>query len=323
LSQLNLQINAIAFADSNASNNPMIRQFDLTFKLMGIDAKNPDQRPYTIPASSSQVIYDGTKTTAIDGTTEFDITKPYLDKDVYRFAHNGTGTAPVFRTDRVSTITTSTVFQITTNGPTAVLTKTAGAFDTSNIQIGDILNMFAGCGCSAANQGMFVIIAKTATSITIQNINAAAESFTVLDTSLLLIYSSGGASNQIQIGDKVYINSGFSIATQGTYEVTEVTPSWVEIAVGSANGIPLETDIIPTATGMVFYKEAKKFVLIAAQQKISARFNNDSSDNILVEPVEANNIEKSGMLLKNGSFYKLVIANTGLNPANVIIATVE
>lgn len=323
MSQLNLQINAIAFADNQASNNPLLRHFDLTMKLMGINAKNPDQRPYTIPAQSSQVIYDGTRSNAIDGTTEFNVTKPYLDKDVYRFAHNGNGTAPAFRTDRSVGITTSTQFQITVNGPVATLTAVAGPFVTTNIQVGDIINLFSGAGCSAANQGRFVIIAKTSSSVSIQNINAAGETFTVADVTKILIYSSGGSSNQAQIGDKVIISSGFSIATHGTYDITEITPEWFEIAVGAAAGIPLETAIIPTSSGLIFYKEAKRFLLVAAQQTVSVRLNSDTSNNNLVEPIEPGLAEKSGVLVKNGSFHKLVIVNNGLVDANIIVATVE
>lgn len=322
MAQLNLQVNLLSFYDNTASNNPYLRAFDFTLKLAGIDAKNPDQRPYSVPPQSTQVVYDGTRTVSIDGTTQFDVTKPYLDKDMYRFAWNSSGTAPVFRTDRGLGLTTSSAFNLTVNGPVCTITSTAGPFVTTNIQVGDVLNIIAGAGTSNANQGRFTIIAKTATSISFQNINAAAESFTILDADLFLVYSHGGSNNQIQIGDKVKISNGFSIASFGTYEVAEVTPEWFEVLVGSPNGLPLESAIIPTASGLVFYKEAKKFVMVAAQQEVAIRFNDDTTDSTVVEPVEPNNPEKAGLLLKNGSFYKLVISNTGLTTANIIIATV-
>lgn len=322
-SQLNLQINAIAFADNNPSNNPMLRHFDLTYKLLGLAAKNPDQKPYSVAPNSSQVIYDGTRSNSIDGTTEFDVSKPYLDKNTYRFSWNGNGTAPVFRTDRAAGITTSSQFTISINGPVATLTNTAGPFVTTNIQIGDILLMQSGAGASAANQGRFSIIAKTANSISIQNLNGAAESFTVADASKMLIYSNGGSNNQAQIGDKVMLSAGFSPASFAVYEIVEVTPDWFEVNVGSPNGIPLETGIIPTATGLVIYKTVKQFVLVAAQQKVSLSFNDDTSNTVLVEPIEPDNAERPGILLKNGSFYKLTINNTGINTANIIVATVE
>lgn len=323
MSTLNLQVNAIAFADNVLSNNPMIRHFDISMKLLGMSAKNPDQRPYTIPAQSSQVVYDGTRTTSIDGTTQIDVSKPYLDKDVYRFTWDGTGTDPVFRTDRGVGITLSTSFTVTVNGPVATLTASAGPFVTTSIQVGDILNVMSGAGSSSTNQGRFVILAKTSNSISIQNIDAVAETFAVVDTSKVLIYSNGSSSNQIQIGDKVSINSGFSIATQGIYEVSEVTPTWFEIAVGAPAGIPIETDILPGASGVVFYKEAKKFLFIAAQQQIAVRLNAETSNNVLIDPVEAGNPEKAGIMIKNGSFYKLTLVNAALMEANVIVATVE
>ncbi|MCS7092611.1 MAG: hypothetical protein NZM26_04635, partial [Patescibacteria group bacterium] len=273
-----MQINAIAFADNNPSNNPMLRQFDLTYKMFGISAKNPEQRPYSIPAGASQVIYDGTRTTAIDSTTSFDVSKPYLDKSVYRITWNGSGTAPNFRTDRLIGVTTATQFTISTNGPIATFTHAAGPFSSTNIQVGDILLVQEGAGTSVANQGRFVIVAKTTSTFSIQNPDAAAETFTVLDPSKFLIYSNGGSNNQVQIGDGILISSGFSAATFGSYTVLEVTPTWVEFAVGAYGGIPIETNIIPTSTGLVFYKAIKQFVLVAAQQKIYLQFNDDVSD---------------------------------------------
>lgn len=322
-SQLNLQINAIAFADNNPSNNPMLRHFDLTYKLMGLPAKNPDQKPYTVAPNSSQTIYDGTRLTLIDGTTELDVTKPYLDKDVYRFAWNGNGTAPAFRTDRAAGIDGTTEFTITMNGPVATFTASAGPFVTTSIQVGDIFLVQNGSGCSAANQGRFIVIAKTATSVSVQNINGAAEVFTVADAEKILVFNNGGAANQAQIADKLRVSAGFSVASQAVYEITEVTPEWIEVAVSQPNGLPIEFAVIPGAAGFVIYKTVKQFVLIAAQQTVAVSFNDDNSNTVLVEPIETDNPERPGILLKNGSFYKLTIVNNGLNAANVIVATIE
>ncbi len=322
-SQLNIQINALAFADNTSSNNPLLRHFDLTYKLMGLDAKNPDQKPYTIAPGVAQTIYDGTRALNINGASDFTLTKPYLDKDTYRMAWAGNGAAPVFRTDRLAGITTTSAFTISMNGPVATLTNNTLPFDTSNIQIGDILLIQAGAGPSAANQGRFVIIAKTSTSVSFQNLNGAGETFTVADATKILIFSNGGTSNQAQIGDKIVISGGFSVATQGTYELTEVTPEWIEFNAGNPGGLPLESGIVVGASGLTIYKEAKRFALIAAQQTVAVRMNNDTSNNILIEPVESDNPERAGIMIKNGSFFKLVIVNNGLVPANIIVATVE
>lgn len=321
--QLNLQINALAFADNNPSNNPMIRHFDLTYKLFGMPVKNPDLKPYSIAPGSSQTIYDGTRNILLDGTTQLDVIKPYPDKNIYRFVWNGSGTNPIFRTERSIGITTATSFSITVSGPVVTFTVTSGPFNTSSVQVGDVFLIEDGSGVSAVNRGRFVIISKTATSVSIQNLNGASETFTILDPTKFLIFNNGGSSNQPQIGDYVTISSGFSPATYGTYEIVEVAPTWIEVNVGLPAGIPLETGVLPGSSGFIIYKAVKKFVLVAAQQKVSILFNEDTSNAVVVEPIEADNPERPGILMKQGPFYKLTINNTGLSQANLIVATAE
>lgn len=322
-SNLNLQIHAISFFDNVPSNNPFLRHFDLTYKLLGVPVKSPEQRTYLIPPGSSETIYDGTRSTSIGPTTEFDITKPYADKDIYRFTWNGTGPNPVFRTDRAIGITTATQFTVSVNGPVATFTLSAGPFNTTNVQVGDILLIQDGSGASAANQGRFSIIAVTTNSVSVQNLSAVAQTFTIANVDKFLIFSNGGSSNQPQIKDTLLIRGGFSPAIQGSYEIVEVTPTWIEVAVGLPNGFPLQSNIAPGVTNFVIYKSLKKFVLLASQQKVYARFDEHTADDVLVEPVEPNNPERPGVLLKHGAFYRLIIRNTGIHPAPVIVALAE
>jgi hypothetical protein len=182
-----------------------------------------------------------------------------------------------------------------------------------------------GSGFSQSNQGKFTILAKTSTSISFQNLNAAAESATILDPLNFLIYSNGGgSSNQIQIGDRVVISAGFSEATRNTYTIYEVTPLWFEVLIGAPNGIPLESGIIPGASGIIFYNNSKSYVMVAAQNKCSIRINADSSDNSVVEPpFEVDNPEKPGIYMKHGTVYAMSIKNLSLEPMSFIVATVE
>lgn len=322
-STLNLQLHAISFFDNVPSNNPFLRHFDLTYKLLGVPVKSPEQRTYLIPPGSSEIIYDGTRTTAIGPATEFDITKPYVDKDIYRFTWNGTGPNPAFRTDRAIGITTATQFSITVNGPVATYSVSSGPFNTASVQVGDILLIQDGAGASAANQGRFSIIAVTSNSVSVQNLSAVAQTFTILNPDRFLIFSNGGSNNQAQIKDTLLIRGGFSPAIYGAYEIVEVAPEWIEVAVGIPNGFPLQNNIAPGANNFVIYKSLKKFVLLAAQQKVFVRFNDHSADDVLVEPVEANNPERPGVLLKYGSFYRLIIRNEGLHAAPVVVALAE
>lgn len=318
----NLQVNLIIFSDSSISNAPLIRNADISYKLMGQSASNPDTKMISLSPGETRTIYDGTRATSIDNTTAFNITQPSLTENVYRFTAVS-GTMPNFRTDRLPAVSTLTVFNLTVNGPISTITATTGPFVTTNIQIGDIVKIDNGSGFSYPNQGKFTILSKTSNSISFKNVNGAPESVTILVPSLFLIYSNGGGlENKLQISDKVIISGGFSPATWGSYSITEVTPTYFEILIGQYAGIPLESGIMP-GTGIVFYSQAKKFLMLATQDKISVRCNQDVSDNTVVEPIESNNVEKPGLYIKNGILYKLVIANLGIDSTTVTYSTTE
>ncbi len=323
MSQTNLQVNLIVFSDNTASNNPLLRNIDVTYKLMGQPSSNPDSKTITLSPGEVRTIYDGTRSTSIDGTTAFTVTRPDPTKNVYRFTSVG-GTPPAFRVDRVPGITTTTQFTVTVNGPIATMTASTLPFDTTNIQVGDLIKIDSGSGLSASNQGRFSIVAKTLTSVSFKNLSAVGETATVADASKILVYSNGGGvANQVQIGDKVVISAGFSSATFGQYEVLEVTPLYFDICAGTPNGLPLESSIIPTASGLLFYSQAKKFVMVAAEDKVAVRCNGDVTDNTLVEPIEPNNPEKVGLFLKNGQLYKLVLKSMTIDPVSVTYSTIE
>lgn len=323
MSKVNLQVNLIAYDDVNPSNNPQIRPFDLLYKKSGISANEPVSQSKNIAAGAEMSIFSGTRTTAIDGTTEFTSTRPDPSKNTYRFEHVA-GTAPVLRTDRAIGIDNTTQFAITVNGPIMTLTHSGGtAPDFSNVQVADILNILSGAGPSSSNQGRFSVLSKTVDSISVSNLSASAQTFTVLDDTKLLVYSNGASSNQIQIGDKVIISGGFSSAAFGTYEITEVTPGWFEVSVGYPNGIPTEADVVVGASGLVFYTSAKKMVLIAAQQKCSVKINGATDDKIELSPEELNNPEKPALFITQGTVYSLSIKNLSVEPLQVLIASVE
>lgn len=323
MATLNLQVNALSYKDTKASNNPSIRVFDYVFKLPGQTAEKPQSDDLSIAPGETRTIFNGSRATAIDGTTAFSVTRPDPSLLTYRFSHTA-GTAPVFRTDRLPGIDNTSQFSVSVNGPIATYTNTGGqALNTGNVVVGDVFKIDSGAGFSSSNSGRFTILAKTSNSISVQNLSAVLESITIADFTKFLVYSNGGSNNQIQLKDKVIISAGFSLATQGTYEISEVTPSYFEISSAAPSGIPLESGIIPGASGLIFYSSAKKFVLISAQQKCSVRVNADSSDNSLIEPVEANNPEKPGIYLKNGTVYSLVIKNLSLETMNLIVATAE
>ncbi|HUM42286.1 MAG TPA: hypothetical protein PKI14_04990 [Fervidobacterium sp.] len=320
--QLNLTINAISFKDSVVSNNPALRVFDLTLKHLGQDSLKPKAEDFTLAPGEEKVVFSGTKSMAIDNSTQLSITMPNPNESLYYITHTG-GTNPLFRTERAIGIDNTTALSISVNGPLMTLTYVSGtALNTANIVIGDILRL--GNSVSLSNQGSFEVLSKTATSITVKNLNAAAESVAIQNEADMIFYSSGGgSSNQVQKLDKLIISGGFSSSSFGTYEIVDVTSRFIVIKASPERGLAIESAISPTASGFIVYSEAKKFILISAQQKISVKINQETGDNHIVEPVEVGNPERSGIYLKEGSSYSLTIKNLSLSTAEVLIATAE
>lgn len=323
-SNLNLRVGFLAFSDLNPTNNPSVRNVDLSYNLLGQVVSRPKGEEFLIPPGFTQSIFNGTRTTSIDGTTAFDVTQPYpASPNIYRFTSTG-GTPPVFRTNRPIAIDNTSQVTVTISGSVVTYTFSAGTLpDLSSVVVGDILRISVGSGFNAANQGSFKVLAKTATTLQVQNPSGTAESITILDFTKVLVYSNGGSSNQAQIGDKVIISAGFSIASQGTYVISDVAPLFIEVAISIPGGIPLETGIIPGAAGFVIYSLAKKFILVGAQDRCSVQVNADASDNNLIEPVQTGNPEQPGLYLKMGTVYSLSVHNLSLNPLTILVASAE
>lgn len=323
-SNLNLRVGFLAFSDLNPTNNPSIRNVDLAYNLLGQVVSRPKAEEFVIPPGFTQSIFNGTRTTAIDGTTAFDVSQPYpASPNIYRFTASA-GTAPNFRTNRAIGLDNTSTVAVTISGSVVTYSFTGGTLpNLASVLVGDILRITLGAGFNAANSGSFKVIAKTSTTLQVQNSSGTAENITILDFTKVLIYSNGGVSNQAQIGDKVILSAGFSLATQGTYVISDVAPSFIEVAIATPGGIPLETGIIPGAAGLVIYNSAKKYVLVGAQDKCSVQVNADVSDNNLIEPVQIGNPEQPGIYMKQGTVYALSIHNLSLNPLTILVASAE
>jgi hypothetical protein len=322
MSTTNLLVRYIAFNDTNVSNNPAIRIADLSYNLTGQKANKPKSQDLCIPAGQTLNIFNGFRSTGMDNTTAFTITRPDVNLNIYRLTHSS-GAAPAFRTAVSLGIDGTTVVVVTVNGPLMKIANSSGTpMVTTGLSVGDVLNILPTSGMAQANQGRFTVIAKDASSITVENSNAVAETATLVPAGFLT-YSNGAASNQILIGDKIVINGGLSPVSFGTYQVTEVTPEWIEFLAAENSGLPQETDVVVGTQGFKAYSSAKTFVLIAAQQNCSVRCNGDTSDNVMIEPKEVNNQELPGLFLKQGLVYSLDIKNLSLETLNLVVVTSE
>lgn len=330
MSTLDISTSVVIYEDTvGLTNNPTKRAADFTRYMPGIASANALTVRYVVPAGQSQVIFSGVDATTIDGTTAFTTTLNPALVNTYRFTYVS-GTLPGFRTDRGLNLSGASIATTINNNASMKLTKTGpGTFTGALVgdvlfipgpTTGDSVGVF-----NTLNEGFWKVIAVnpsggdiTVVRLAGQSFQGVAETVTVTNQTQIQVYTSTG----VQVNDSVIISAGFSSVTWGNYKITQVTPKFFEIV--STLPLALETSILPTATGLVFYNRAKKYVRIDSDQPISARCNADITDNNLITPVNLPDGSSLGFMEKLGLTYALTIVNK--NPvadASVLVVSCE
>lgn len=319
---LNESTSLVIYDDNGVSNAPLHRFIDWRKSILNVIVNKPLNRQYTIPSNSIQSIFNGVRTTSIDGTTAFDIILNPINNSTYRIVHVS-GTAPLFRTDRLLTLSGSTITVAVNNNATVTFTISVGSF--SAVQIGDIVfipTTLTGDSISPfniLNGGYWVVLARTTTVLTLsrlsgQGFSGVAEAIVLTSNAQLQAFSSSG----IQIGDTLEISSGFSVITQKSFIISSVTASRVEFV--STESLPLESGILPGVSGMIFYNDAKRFVRIEVDQEAVVRFNGDISNNVRLSPRVASDKDGIAFLEKWGVTWSLEVVNR--SRSNTMVVTV-
>ena len=324
---LNLYAKLLAFSDKTVNSNPRLRSVDWEREAGGISVKDPDSRGYEVLVGASKLVFDGTRSTTIDGSTAFSIALLNTNASTYRITTTG-GTAPGFRTGRSLTLNTCVVsFAVGSNNVVAL--SVTGSSDFTNVQVGDALFVphtttgDAANVISTLNAGYWLVVAKaSATSLSIvrdgmETFEGVSETVTLTSSSQLVAYGSSG----VQLGDTVTISAGFSVGTRSSFEVSAVTNTFIEFV--STLGLPDETGITPGATGMSFYTDSKRLLYIETDQECVLRLNGDSGDYNRLSPIEAGNPDLPGIFIKWGAVYSLTIVNKSTSTLNVLVITAE
>lgn len=326
LSILNESVGLVIYNDTGATNNPTQRVVDWRRTVGNVEVKNPTTKQYKIPVSSSLVLFSGTRATSIDGTTVFSISLNSTSSSLYRIERTS-GTLPAFRTDRALALNTRSIVVAVNNNATATFTDSLGGF--APCVVGDTLfipTALTGDATSpfnVLNGGYWSIIAKTNNTVTAIRLSgvgfsATAETVAVTANSQIQAFSSTG----VQVGDSLEISAGFSIVTQKSYTVASVTPTRVEFI--STEALPLESGIVPTASGIAFYTDCKRFLRIEADQEVAVRFNGDTGNTNRLSPRVSGDTNGVGSLQKWGPVWSLEVVNrSSANPVNVTLITCE
>lgn len=326
--KFNIRSNVVAFGDTLTPSNPQRKAFDWMRSQQGLLVSNPRSDAYIIAANSSQLLFDGTRSTLIDNSTQFLLTLTNLASNQYRMAYTGVGTSPGFRTDRALTLSGTTV-TLTIN-PNATVTLVAPAASFSNVIVGDWLlipGVSTGDGAgpfNVSNEGYWVVLAKDGLSSTLQIVRLAGQSFsgygqtlTLTTNTQLIAFSSTG----IQLSDKVEISNGFSLPILQSYPIVAIAPAYFEFL--SDAPLPVNQLGVPGVLGFQFYTNAKKYLRIEADQEAVIRLNGDLGNTQRLSPWLAGDPEQIAEYTKVGPVWSLVIVNRSTVDLNISMISVE
>jgi hypothetical protein len=326
MSTITITAKAVAYGDASTGNQPLRKNFDWS-RSNSVSCQNPKSSQEIIPAGSSHTFFDGTRTTSIDGTTAFAVTRDPADASRYRFTATG-GTAPALRTDRNLALNGEQV-TVTVNADSSVDLLLGGAATWGSTQAGDTVFIpgpttgDAATPFGALNEGFWVVLAVLAANKlqcvrpTGTDFQASGETVTLTASTQVQAFSAAG----VQAGDGVEISAAFSPTTQTSFRVDRVTSKWFEVV--STTALPLETGKTPGAAGLIFYSNLKKFVRVETNQDVALRFNGASDDKFRISPQQAGDDEQVGWAEKWGPTYSLSVVNKSSQPVTVDVFSVE
>lgn len=313
--KLNLLVHLNAYSDAASSNNPNLNNLKWSREINGLSVNEPRSDSIRLGSGDSVVLFNGARPLQHDGTTEYSLSKKAGTSNTYVLEYTGTGTEPRFRRKRELGTGNDTEISLTKNANLMTLQFTGGAFDdltTITMNIGD--KILVGAGFAAANQGTFTVLGYTADSISYENASGVPETVNLtaeFDKQLRVF-----APVTVQKGDTLAIKEDFSILTQNSYEITNVTDYYVEFY--STASLPEETVV---TNGISIYSNSKTLVYIETTKKIDITYNETQVVRVL--PIIDGTTVRPGIFMLNADVYSLSIQNSDAAEAEIFVASVE
>jgi hypothetical protein len=325
---LNLTQNVLAYGDVGKTSNPAKKYVDWSVQR-SYTVANPKSDPYTVDPGSALTLFSGTRAVSVDNTTEFTLTLSPLAADRYRFAWTGVGTAPGFHTDRALTPNGHT-FTLTANSNLTLTMASSTVGEFAAVQVGDVVYLpgistgDAATPFSELNTGSWSVLAKDGTSTTLTLARPSQAAFVGASEVVLCNANTriqAWAVAGVQVGDKVTISAGFPASVQNTYTVVAVTSKAFEVI--ATQPLPAATTAVPTATGIVFYTGAKRYVRFEADQECVVRLNGDTGNTNRMSPWEAGDPDQTAFFEKVGPCWSAVVVNLSSSPLNFLFISAE
>lgn len=304
------------YADPTVSSNPLLQYVNWTSKRLGISVDRPFSRQYIVDPNSTLVVFNGQRSTAIDGTTSFTTTISPLSGSRYRVT-TAVGTSPAFRTVR-TLVVASVALTVTAqaNATIQISTTVAGTF--SNLVAGDqvwIPGSSTGDTAGqfdASNEGLWSVLGVAAVSgqagrlLTLKRLDATeatgvSQAVTPAANTEVQAWTAAG----VQPSDTVeFASSLWSEGIRKSFSVDRVAPTWFEFL--STEPLPLDVGILPTSTGLIFYTDVKRFLRVEANQEAAVQLNGDTTQLNRVSPYST---EIPGVLEKWGPTWSCSVVN--------------
>lgn len=326
MSTLNFITSVVAYNDTSINSNPIRCPINWARTITGRQVFVPATNIYWVPPLSSTVIFDGSRTTSIDGTSAFSLTINNQDPTRYRITNTG-GTAPGFRTARALTLSTVPLTLVILSNLSMTVTAGSGT-PFSSVVVGDevfIPGVATGDSASPFNNlnvGIWTVLTQSNTVLTLARapgsvFSGASEVVTPSTNTQFVAFSAAG----VQVSDMVDINAGFSTANQGIFEVLAVTATWIEIL----STLPLgpQAGISPNNAGMMFYSSAKDFLYIEIDQNCIVRFNGSTDSTNRVNPLIPGDQNNVGHLAKDGPTWRCEIVNKSTATLQATVLSAE
>jgi hypothetical protein len=328
---LTLQLVLNAFDGPRGISNPLNQYFDWSKSVYNFPVIQPASQGYLLDPNSTTVIFNGTRTLTLDGTTAFSLTLSNIQQNRYRFTVTA-GTAAGFRTNRnVNLGSISTALLLNSDGSVTVTAASGTPF--ASVIVGDqvfIPGLSTGDTTGPFNEintGIWQVIGvSSSTVITMMRqtgisggvYSAISETETPTGPNDFQVFSAAG----VQIGDKVDISAGFSSVVIGNYSIIAVTATRLEVL--STQPLPTASGIIPGVAGFVVYTNGKRMVYVEVDQSAAVQCNGDTGQTQRIDPVFVNcGCKTFGSYLKTGPCWSLSLVNRTSTPMNARVISVE
>jgi hypothetical protein len=342
---LNFTQRILAFSDVSHNSNPQRRLVDWSRLLLSIPISRPLNQVFDIEPLSEVLVFNGTRTLGYDGTSRFTLGLTPGTVDTYRLTWTGVGAAPVFRVDRAPNIlnqstggTPSSLYGYISISPqpnqVVFVTNPDLSGDPlatwTTIQIGDqvfIPGITTGDEAifDPMNEGPWIVLGVSSdhkqltlgrTPGTVYSASTSIDTTNIDDVGEFLVFGSSG----VQVGDTLDLISGFSSQALRAYDITCVTPTYIEFR----SSLPLSSEaILPGVNSFNVYSSQKSFIHIETDQEIAVKLNGNTAETDRVTPILASEGNKVGVYSKFGTVYSLSLKNRSTSVATVTLISSE